>query len=645
MLTRSVTIGLLALGLALSASASAQPPVSAPHDTLKAFKSDADILAFLKRHAPKHNRGAKGGVLAEMIPNALPAPPPPPASAVGQVESVAVVGGRSAPSITNNQEAGVDEGDIVKKRGDILVVLRRGRLFTVSLAHGGMRPVDFINAYPPGVDASDDWYDEMLIHGDRIVVIGYSYGRGGVEINRFHLGDDGHLAFQDAYQLRANDYYSSRNYASRLVGNRLIFYSPLYVGFSRDALDQFPALRRWTGDLKGKFARIVSPRRVYAPPFQESPDVLDVEALHTVTDCDVTAPVLDCEATSVFGPSSRSFYVSGNAVYVWAAAGYNWHRPARPGLLFRMPLDGGAPSAIGVRGAPTDQFSFREDPGLLNVLVRAGSAGDAMWNGEHSEGAVALLRLPLSAFGDGSEEAPIADYRGLPSPAGEAYNFHNRFAGDYVLYGLGNGWGSPEDARSLLTVARLGDGRVTQLPLEHGIDRIELMGPDALVVGSDSASVTFSAIELGREPHLGDAASLASASQAETRSHAFFYKPESPDGSDGVIGLPVAREGRPQYHQLFENSVAMVYLRWSGRRFRPLGELDASTSGFADDACVASCVDWYGNARPIFLPERSFALMGYELVEGALSDRAIRETNRISFAPPPAREGRNQSNE
>ena len=89
----------------------------------------------------------------------------------------------------------------------------------------------------------------------------------------------------------------------------------------------------------------------------------------------------------------------------------------------------------------------------------------------------------------------------------------------------------------------------------------------------------------------------------------------------------------------------MVYLRWSGRRFRPLGELDASTSGLADDACVASCVDWYGNARPIFLPERSFALMGYELVEGALSDRAIRETGRISFAPPPAREGRNQSNE
>src|SRR5262245_37932067 len=33
-------------------------------------------------------------------------------------------------SITNNQHEGVDEGDIVKRAGDVLIVLRRGRLFT-----------------------------------------------------------------------------------------------------------------------------------------------------------------------------------------------------------------------------------------------------------------------------------------------------------------------------------------------------------------------------------------------------------------------------------------------------------------------------------------------------------------------------------
>lgn len=52
-----------------------------------------------------------------------------------------------------------------------------------------------------------------------------------------------------------------------------------------------------------------------------------------------------------------------------------------------------------------------------------------------------------------------------------------------------------------------------------------------------------------------------------------------------------------------------------------------------DDPCEASCVDWYGNARPIFVDGRIFALLGYELVEGELRDGRMVERRRISFAP------------
>lgn len=44
-------------------------------------------------------------------------------------------------------------------------------------------------------------------------------------------------------------------------------------------------------------------------------------------------------------------------------------------------------------------------------------------------------------------------------------------------------------------------------------------------------------------------------------------------------------------------------------------------------------MDWYGDARPIFLGPRVFALLGYELVEGHLDGRIIRERHRIDFAP------------
>ena len=66
------------------------------------------------------------------------------------------------------------------------------------------------------------------------------------------------------------------------------------------------------------------------------------------------------------------------------------------------------------------------------------------------------------------------------------------------------------------------------------------------------------------------------------------------------------------------------------------GRLDARCHAApSTTACVASCVDWYGNARPIFIGNRVFALMGYELVEGQLGRGSIHEVTRVNFAPPP----------
>ena len=80
----------------------------------------------------------------------------------------------------------------------------------------------------------------------------------------------------------------------------------------------------------------------------------------------------------------------------------------------------------------------------------------------------------------------------------------------------------------------------------------------------------------------------------------------------------------------------MLFLREQALDFRLLGSLQ-SRGGALDDGCKASCVDWYGNARPIFLGGRVFALLGYELVEGRLSGSGpreqIEERRRVSFAP------------
>ncbi len=629
------------LGLTLlvgqAAAAPPTPKAAKPaQGALTAFKSQAELVRFLKRPLPPRGVGA-----------VQLAPPPPPVLALHESPAVSAAAAPaekvsvklepiSASNVTNTQEANVDEGDIVKARGDLLVILRRGRLFTVSIAGGGLKPVDAINAFPPGVDASDDWYDEMLLSGDRVVVIGYSYARGGTQIDRFKLDAAGHLTFEDAYQLRSNDYYSDRNYASRLIGSKLIVYSPLYLN-RFDPLASMPALRRWSGQ-KGEegFKRIIEARQVFVTPrLRRDRDA--IEAIHSVTSCDLDARVLNCSAVAVLGPESRNFYVSGKAVYLWV----NGARPRAGATVYRLPFDASPPRAIRARGAPTDQFSFREEAGdgALSVLVRSEGRGDAMWRPEFSSGAVALLRIPLDEFGDGSGAASPGDYRMLPRPKSDDDSFQNRFVGAYVLYGTGAGWLATGGKGSELVAAPVQGGPVVTVRLPHGADRIEPMGRDAVVIGGAGPDLVFSTIDLRTLPVTGDRYVLPQASQAETRSHGFYYKPdaEPADGDSGILGLPVARPTRPAYRQLFETSAALVLVRRTERKFSPMGELAAHDEGAVDDHCQASCVDWYGNARPIFWQGRIFALLGYELVEGSADDRGIHEVGRTNFAGSPGR--------
>jgi hypothetical protein len=619
-------VAILGIGwIATAGEVGAQRPQGAG---LAAFGSERALRAYLHRF--RNERRARA-VMYDMAPPAMTVAEPAPVMANQPRQ----------PGITNNQEAGVDEGDIVKAHGDLLVILRRGRLFTVSLAGGGMRTVAAIDAYPPGVDPSADWYDEMLIAGGRVVVIGYSYGRGGMVLNRFRLDPRGGLRFEDAYDLRANDYYSSRNYASRLIGSRLVFYTPLYLGWDKDPDEALPAMRQWVAGTPRRFRPIAGASRIFVPPALRNAPREAAATLHTVTSCDLAAPRLDCEATGVVGPESRSFYVADDAVYLWLADSWSPHaRSRRNALVYRLPFGDGRPAAVAARGAPVDQFSFREDraAGTLDVLLRADGGGDAMWRPEVTDGAVALLRLPLADFGDGSREVPLSRYRPLPAPGGESWNFHNRFVGGYVLYG-----GGAFDGRAsagAIFAAPVAGGAVARLALSHPLDRIEALGADALAVGSAGKALGFTAVELGTAARLGDRYTLAGAAEGEERSHAFFFRPdgESADGASGLLGLPITAAEAPGYERFLGSAASILFLHRRDRRFLEGGRLEARSGGRDDDGCKASCVDWYGNARPIFLGGRVFALMGYELVEGRVGrEGPIREVARISFAPAPRR--------
>jgi Beta propeller domain len=638
---------LAAVFIALAGCATANN--TAPRATLQAFKNEQEIRDLFKGwhdeqqrrvEAQRKQREEARALMREPSAGmgALSSASPPPAPAA-KAASPAVAG--AADSVTNVQHAGVDEGGIVKLHGEHLVILRRGRLFTVNVrdrADRDLRPVSTVDAFGDGIDPRGAWYDEMLMHGNTIIVIGYSYQRGGTEIGLFDIAANGTLKYKSTYHLRSNDYYSSRNYASRLIGSKLIFYTPMRLNpFTADPFPAFPAMRRWHKDAKPEeFKRIAPATRIYRT--DEPLDPYQGIALHTVSVCDLAKLELDCESTAVMGAPGRVFYVSSGNVFVWTTA---WRRGPVSGpspasassAVFRIPLDGAAPSALKTAGSPIDQMSFLEgDDGHLNVLVRANGRGDGMWAAEVNGGDMALMRVPLASFSNGRDAAPAEAYRALPNvPSGA---LQNRYVGPYLLYGAGAGWGrAPRTLNASAYAVRYADKAGAQtVPLAHGVDRIEAMGRDAVIVGSDGQDLHFTSVRLAAQATPADRYTRRDAAQGETRSHGFFYKPDSEN--DGIVGLPVAGAGRAGSAQLRNGSAAVLFLKNQALRLSEIGALDATpATGNINDGCRASCVDWYGNSRPLFIGGRVYALMGYELVEGRIANGRISEVQRVNYAP------------
>ena len=169
-----IRLAALLVGIAALQGTALPPMAHASDKTLIAFRSDAELSAYLAklREQARRRPMALMAIASSAVGDAAPAPM--------ATESVSVTAQRSeAESITNTQHAGVDEGGIVKLHGDHLVMLRRGRLFTLAVGHGALDPISTIDAYGPGMDPDGTWYDELLVSDDTVVVIGFSYARGG----------------------------------------------------------------------------------------------------------------------------------------------------------------------------------------------------------------------------------------------------------------------------------------------------------------------------------------------------------------------------------------------------------------------------------------------------------------------------------
>lgn len=658
--------------------------------TLTRFNSEAEFLDWLKvtRAAAK----ARGVYSWRDMPVAMasmsPPPPPPPPGAADMamaapaaeaseeivVTASTISGEPENAEITNNQKAGVDEGGIVKQIGNYLVVLQDGRLFVTDLMPGGkpgLKVTDQANVYRSS--SEDTWYDEMLVAGRTILVTGYSYSENASEFTVLTLSDDGKVTRDATFYISSDDYYSGSNYASRMIDGKLVIHTPIYTSGQGwwDSFDP-PEIREWRREgPEGEREHLRG-----HPLFRAEDIWMPVQAvlepvIHTVTVCDI-AGVTDsaapaCTATAIVGTEEHKFLVTKDAFWLWMTPSWSErtqevadetrsaceartsHAPVKavaPSTLVRLPIDGAQPSVLNVRGEPQNQFSMDMDAGTFRAVVDWSS--DDCVPPYDAPATLTFFDTPLSALSATLGDAAGGRYVPLPTPG--TTDYEARFTEKHLVYGARNGWGSwapdeseeaREDGRAIVVPVDNPSWPVT-LTVPHDVIRAERAGPYMALTGyRDHKGLSVSLIDLRKEePRVASSFVMENRYESENRSHAFNSKIGA-DGS-GLIGLPTvthSEESDRWWWWSASSDLSYLAADVNGKLTRS-GELMATRvnpelenpNGYE---CEVSCVDWYGNARPIFTGGRVLALINSELVEGTLENGVIKETARVDLLAMP----------
>jgi hypothetical protein len=513
--------------------------------------------------------------------------------------------------------AGVHEAGIVKATRDHLVIVRRKRVETVRIADGALETVSGVSAYAAEESTNEQAIDGIFVAGGVVLVTGYNPARRVVEVGLVSIDEAGGLRPRATYQLRAGG--EGRDPAVRMVNGRLVVYTPAGVRASDryGIAPALPAVRRWRRNvLDTAWQPLAQAAGIYRPAGPMRAD--DEGTLHAVTVCEPAANVLRCRSTVVLAPREAAHHVSPTAVYVWAGQGRGGGEPGAPAgsVLYRFPLDGAAPTALRVAGRPTDAFSFNETPdGQLHVLVRA-DGGTAAWNRPAEQGDVALLRVPLSALGDGTGAAGAEAYHPLPG-AGTG-TFHNRFVGGWVLYGTEAETGGRRQPGRAFAARRDGSGAPVPLPLAGSLVALEPMSAGALVVTGSPDSLHYLPVRLAAGAQPGEPFARARRWSGEVGAHAAFHDA----GSDGMAGVALSGRGP---------TISALFLRDEGVHLREAGELSAPPP----EVDCPTCGELFF-ARPVFVRGRIFALLADEVVEGIREGGRVRELRRIRLVGPPS---------
>lgn len=572
------------------------------------------------------------------------------------LEMITVTGSRINPAdmITNVQEAGVDEGDIVKKRGRLLMVLRHGRLHVLDTGTSVEPRLARIatHAVVGDAEAGDLWYDEILLFEGGAILLGYNHQVGAAELFVFSLDGAGALTRRGRWRILADDYFMTDDVGARVRGDALLLGLSMGVNALLDG--------RWPRAVPlDEEGRADEARAVDLLPRGELwmlDDLHDRPRAQIALQCSLDgllAQGFGCRGRGLIANEDAVRYTGASGSYVvdhaWYAHAYrghghdpqglrdwnappNWHyRGEVPVTDYRSRVvdlgvqDGAPPRVVTITGRVAERYNLRESAAGLYVLTQAWSAPDGHeWR---------LHSIARPGTGTTGERAELAA-RGPGTPLRWRYDDPSLWIQQNV--DVASGPDVPVLVRQPLDGAP-----ATSLTLPFYPQRMEFMQDQLLLLATSESDVEEQA---GLEAYTVVRATAAPGAYvsfdgviAELFGRLASVNTVAWRDGSALVGIPV----RPPAVLDFEDAgdaadagdrpADMLVLRSIAGRLELAGIVDLQQVAAA---CAVDCMEWYGAARFFGFDDRAFALSDDLVKELTVRDGRVIERAAVDLRGP-----------
>ncbi len=566
------------------------------------------------------------------------------------LERVVVTGSRISAGdlITNNQVTGVDEGDIIKRYKNMLVILRKGKLYSLDISESNlpkMIKIDEVDAFSP-FWKHDAWFDEILIDNGMVLVLGYNYDFDSTEVIRFILTKGGEFSYKDNYLIKSEDYFDEENYSSRLFNHQYTTYIPIELNTDTAIQEQLPKIAKVEDGFSGDEDDLIwSPLIEVSDIYYPIQTVLN-PMLHSFIVCPLDEDVLICNGIGIISSWENLYYNNGEKIYMWTSA---WQEEAQQykeietdetlydykdsykyekrkdkikevdelynPLVYRISLDTFDVDAIQVKVMPTSQFSFHYQDNALYMF------------GLLDKRKAQLVKMPDSLF---DKSASMSSILVREINNGADISSTQRYVGNYFLIG-DDGYNFVKDKIiKPLTAINFKNGYKKTINLNNYAKRIEAINNKALVIGKTLDNNLGVSLFSPENPKVIEQTTLLDRLEGENRSHAFNFTYFDDYFLAGITTQDKDKaENEDGYYYWDDNTSSDITFIGGNEKIEYIGELTSQAK--PNKTCTLSCEDWYGNSRPFFIGNRIFAISGDELIEAELINGEIVEKYRINI--------------